>query len=249
MSTPYRCGTPVPKNAGTAMVAAGHTQSAGELGAVFPPHLSPAPDLHAATWVVLTSRSQREDRGRVAPGRRRPRTQETRLRVRQGASRRSDTTVARQPGPSNTLAKDVGKMLDSHAAATITLDQKLGRRARAQLAMLIAQFLLGMGVNLIGQPSETSGAAKVVTIAALAGHVAIAVGLVVGAIVTVRLAAAAGADLRRQSWIGLALVAITVATGVLTMTLRSNWWSYLMAVGFVALLVVYGNLYLRAKSR
>lgn len=140
-------------------------------------------------------------------------------------------------------------MLDSQPAATINLDQKLGRRARAQLAMLIAQFLLGMGVNLIGQPSETTGAAKAVTIAALAGHVAIAVGLVVGAILTVRRAAAAGADLRRQSWIGLALVAITVAAGVLTMTLRSNWWSYLMAVGFVALLVVYGNLYLRAKSR
>lgn len=57
MSTPYRCGTPVPKKAGTAMVATGHTQSAAEMGAVFPPHLSPAPDLHAATWVVLTSRS------------------------------------------------------------------------------------------------------------------------------------------------------------------------------------------------
>lgn len=57
MSTPYRCGTPVPKKAGTAMVAASHTQSAAEMGAVFPPHLSPAPDLHAATRVVLTSRS------------------------------------------------------------------------------------------------------------------------------------------------------------------------------------------------
>ena len=140
-------------------------------------------------------------------------------------------------------------MLDSQAVATINLDQKLGRRARGQLVMLIAQFLLGMGVNLIGQPSEATGAAKVVTIAALAGHVAIAVGLIVGAILTVRRAAAVGADLRTQSWIGVALVAITIASGVLTMTLRSNWWSYLMAVGFVALLVVYGNLYLRAKTR
>ena len=140
-------------------------------------------------------------------------------------------------------------MLDSQTAATITVDQKLGRRARAQLVMLIAQFLLGMGVNLIGQPSETTGAAKVVTTAALAGHVAVAVGLIVGAILTVRLAAAVGAQLRTQSWIGLALVAITIAAGVLTMTLNSNWWSYLMAVGFVALLIVYGSLYVRARSR
>ena len=56
MSTPYRCGTPVPK-AGTGMVAAVYTQSAADLGAVFLPHLSPAPDLLAATWVVLASRS------------------------------------------------------------------------------------------------------------------------------------------------------------------------------------------------
>jgi heme A synthase len=140
-------------------------------------------------------------------------------------------------------------MLDSQAAATISVDQKLSRRARAQLVMLIAQFLLGMGVNLIGQPTETTGAAKAVTTAALAGHVAIAAGLIVGAILTVRRAAAVGAELRTQSRIGVALVAITIAAGVLTMTLRSNWWSYLMAVGFVALLLVYGNLYRRAKDR
>jgi hypothetical protein len=141
------------------------------------------------------------------------------------------------------------KMLDSQPAATISVDQKLGRRSRAQLGMLIAQFLLGMGVNLIGQPSEATGAAKVVTTVALALHVLIAVGLIVGAILTVRLAASAGAELRRQSWIGLTLVAITTAAGVLTMALNSNWWSYLMAVGFIASLVVYGNLYVRSKSR
>jgi hypothetical protein len=30
------------------------------------------------------------------------------------------------------------------------------------------------------------------------------------------------------------------------MLLVSNWWSYLMAIGFAALLVVYGRLYLVA---
>src|SRR5262245_14544635 len=140
-------------------------------------------------------------------------------------------------------------MLDNQVTATIRLDQKLGKRARTQLVMLIAQFLLGMGVNLIGQPSKNTGAAKVVTTAALVGHLAIAVGLIVGAILTVRRATAIGPELRMQSWVGLAVVAITSAAGVLTMTLKSNWWSYLMAVGFIALLVLYGNIYVRAKSR
>ena len=36
----------------------------------------------------------------------------------------------------------------------------LHRRARSQLMMLTIQFLLGMGVNLIGLPSENSGLAK-----------------------------------------------------------------------------------------
>jgi hypothetical protein len=35
-------------------------------------------------------------------------------------------------------------------------------RQRTQLTMLLAQFLMGMGVNLIGVPSETSGDAKLV---------------------------------------------------------------------------------------
>jgi hypothetical protein len=134
-------------------------------------------------------------------------------------------------------------------ATTVSLDQRLGKRARAQLVMLIAQFLLGMGVNLVGQPSETTGAAKVVSQTALTGHLAVAVGLIVGAILTVRRAAAVGPELRTQSWIGVALVAITIAAGVLTLTLASNWWSYLMAVGFIALLVLYGNIYVRTRSR
>jgi AhpD family alkylhydroperoxidase len=53
MSTPYRYVTPVPRKAATGLVAAVYTRSAAELGAVFSPHLSPAPDLHAATWAAL----------------------------------------------------------------------------------------------------------------------------------------------------------------------------------------------------
>jgi AhpD family alkylhydroperoxidase len=53
MSTPYRHVTPVPRKAATGLVAAVYAQSAAELGAAFSPHLSPAPDLHAATWAAL----------------------------------------------------------------------------------------------------------------------------------------------------------------------------------------------------
>jgi len=135
-------------------------------------------------------------------------------------------------------------MLNRQATAS-TVSLRTSKRARAQIVMLLAQFLLGMGVNLIGLPSETSGVARGVTVTALVGHVAIALGLTVGAILTVRLAASTP-GFAALAWSGLLLVVVTIAAGVLTMLLDSNWWSYLMAVGFAALLVVYGRLYLVA---
>jgi AhpD family alkylhydroperoxidase len=53
MSTRYRYVTPVPRKAATGLVATVYRQSAAELGALFSPHLSPAPDLHAAAWAAL----------------------------------------------------------------------------------------------------------------------------------------------------------------------------------------------------
>jgi heme A synthase len=140
-------------------------------------------------------------------------------------------------------------MLDTQAAATISPSDRLRRRTRAQLIMLIAQFLLGMAVNLIGLPSETTGGAKAVTLASLVVHIAIALGLLIGAILTLRRAAALGPRITSQSWIGLTLIAITTTAGILTMLLDNNWWSYLMAVGFIASVVVYGNLHAQARSR
>jgi hypothetical protein len=114
--------------------------------------------------------------------------------------------------------------------------------------MLVAQFLLGMGVNLIGVPSETTGGAKVVTLVLLVVHIGLALGLIIGSVVTIVRASALGPRVRSQAWIGAALIAITVAVGVITMITNNNWWSYLMAVGFIALLVVYGRLYVQARS-
>ena len=41
--------------------------------------------------------------------------------------------------------------------------RKLAKRAVAQIAMLSAQLLLGMAVNLIGLPKEASGTSKIAT--------------------------------------------------------------------------------------
>ena len=49
----FRFVTPVPRRKARGLVAAVYTQSARELGAAFGPHLSPAPDLHAAAWAAL----------------------------------------------------------------------------------------------------------------------------------------------------------------------------------------------------
>jgi hypothetical protein len=54
------------------------------------------------------------------------------------------------------------------------------REARNQLVFLSAQFLLGMAVNLIGQPSETTGAAHAVSTVLLGLHAVVAIGLVAG---------------------------------------------------------------------
>lgn len=44
------------------------------------------------------------------------------------------------------------------------------REVRLQLVGLSAQFLLGMAVNVIGQPSETTGAAHAVSTVLLRLH-------------------------------------------------------------------------------
>ncbi|MFG2040645.1 carboxymuconolactone decarboxylase family protein [Dactylosporangium sp. NPDC048998] len=53
MSSPYRFVVPVPRRAATGSVAEVYARSARELGALFAPHLSVVPELHAALWAVL----------------------------------------------------------------------------------------------------------------------------------------------------------------------------------------------------
>ncbi len=121
-------------------------------------------------------------------------------------------------------------------------------RARAQISMLTIMFLLGMAVNLIGMPSEVSGGAKTATSIFLGLHVLISLGLLVGAVLTIRLASAAGTNLMRLAWIGGLLIVITFIAGVLTLAFDNNWWSYLMAAGFIASYLVYIGLLMQARA-
>ena len=122
------------------------------------------------------------------------------------------------------------------------------REARNQLVFLSAQFLLGMAVNLIGQPSETTGAAHAVSTVLLGLHVVVAIGLVAGAVMVIRAARGGGDRPRQLARSGAVLIGLTVIAGVMTVITKNNWWSYAMAAGFIASVLLYGSLLVRAQS-
>jgi hypothetical protein len=126
--------------------------------------------------------------------------------------------------------------------------RKLSKRSFAQIGMLTAELLLGMAVNLIGVPSQTTGGAQAATTIFLSLHVLIGIGLIVGSLLTVRLALKAGPQFIRLAWAGVVLIALTFIAGALTMATNNNWLSYLMAVGFMASLLLYGALLVNARS-
>jgi hypothetical protein len=120
--------------------------------------------------------------------------------------------------------------------------------ARHQIMGLAAQFLLGMAVNLLGPPSQARGAAHTATTVFLAAHVLITLGLLAGAIMIIRATAPPRNPSRQLAIWGAIAIAATTAAGILTMITKSNWWSYTMALGFIASLLVYGGLLLQART-
>ncbi len=120
--------------------------------------------------------------------------------------------------------------------------------ARHQVMGLAAQFLLGMAVNLLGLPSQTKGDAHAATTAVLAAHMLISLGLLAGAALVIRATASTGNPSRQPAIWGAIAIAATIAAGILTMITKSNWWSYTMALGFIASLLVYGGLLVQART-
>ena len=120
--------------------------------------------------------------------------------------------------------------------------------ARHQVTGLAAQFLLGMAVNLLGLPSQAKGAAHTATTVSLAAHVLITLGLLAGVVMIIRATGRPQAPSRQLAIGGAIAIAATTAAGILTTTTNSNWWSYAMALGFIASLLVYGGLLTQART-
>ena len=122
------------------------------------------------------------------------------------------------------------------------------REARNQLLFLSAQFLLGMAVNLTGQPSQTTGAAHAASTVLLGLHVVVAIGLVAGAVMVIRAARGGGDRPRQLARSGAVLIGLTAIAGVMTVITKNTWWSYTMAAGFIASVLLYGSLLVWAQS-
>jgi hypothetical protein len=77
--------------------------------------------------------------------------------------------------------------------------------------------------------------------ALLVAHLVIAAGIAAGAVMVVR-AAEKNSRERLLALTAAVIVAVTIGAGVLTLATKSNWWSYLMAVGFLGGFLAYGAL-------
>ena len=121
-------------------------------------------------------------------------------------------------------------------------------QSRHQVIGLALQFLLGMAVNLLGLPSQTTGTAHAATTAFLVAHIAVAAGLLANAYIVVLFAARAGSRWRGSALWGAAAIVVTLAAGILTLSTKSNWWSYAMAAGFISSLLIYGGILIQSGA-
>jgi heme A synthase len=138
-------------------------------------------------------------------------------------------------------------MMNTTSENTRASRRDVRQHARHQVIGLAAQFLLGMAVSLIGQPSETTGAAHTASNVLLGLHVLVAVVLIAGAAGVIRATRGRGQQRRLARW-GAAAIVLTFGAGIATLITKSNWWSYAMAVGFLVALLVYVGLLVQATS-
>lgn len=147
--------------------------------------------------------------------------------------------------PPPTIPEEVSMSSEAHRETPFV--EVIKERARGQLAMLLAQFLVGLAISRIGLPWQTGGSVKIVATVLLALHLITAVGLVVGAILVVRAAVRMGSAVG-LAWGGGAAITVTFCAGALTLLTGSDWWSYLMGAGATASLPLYGMLYVRSAA-
>ena len=132
--------------------------------------------------------------------------------------------------------------------------EQLMKRIRGQFAMLIAEFLLGTSINLIGAPDEIDSAGLKIVDRDIAGtHVLIAIGLIVGAIMTNRLASKYAPNVRRLAGAGGGGgVGLAVLGGLGTFALPGTWSSiasFVMAAGFICSFLSYGKVYVQLHAK
>jgi hypothetical protein len=128
------------------------------------------------------------------------------------------------------------------STAPLRRQDRLQRTSREALTALGVQFLLGMGANLIGPPSESSGASSAVASIVLGLHVLVGVGLVVVGVRVLLAARSQGLGRRAALW-ALVVTVGTFLVGVGTMLTGSEWLSFLMAAGFLAGAALYVGTY------
>lgn len=119
-----------------------------------------------------------------------------------------------------------------------TSPEALVRRSREALSTLAVQFLLGIGINLIGSPEENSGAAGIVAGIVLGLHALVGIGLIVVSVRVWLVARREGLAQRSALWAFIVII-LTFLVGVGTMFTDSGWMSFLMSVGFVAAAALY----------
>jgi hypothetical protein len=124
----------------------------------------------------------------------------------------------------------------------------LVRRSREALSALAAQFLLGMGANLVGTPEENTGGAQVVAGILLGLHALVGIGLLIVAVRVWMTARREGYAQGAALW-GLIIIVATFLVGVGTMITDSGWLSFAMSVGFIAAAGLYVAVGAQALTR
>ncbi|WP_426517083.1 hypothetical protein ACPPVQ_19630 [Diaminobutyricibacter sp. McL0618] len=128
--------------------------------------------------------------------------------------------------------------MSASAASAASPAESLRRRSREALSALAVMFLLGMAMNLIGEPKGTF-VIVVDTIFTIL-HILIAIGLIVVAVRALLAARKAGLGQRLALW-GLIVIIIAFLAGVGTIISGNEWASYVMAVGFLVAAAIYGG--------